>query len=178
MLLFITHAKRFISGTDTTGEPNIITTGVVKIKQVLNCTATFVIFSIFLRRYKMPQAIALRHNKSAKSQSTLLRKPRWRTTLALLCWFYILRKTLETCASMTFPDFRRLIEWCQLFYRTVPESLYIGYMGTILPMVPWYVANFGHLTKLTFNAILSAKPIWPDMTTDTLYVESLPTPWL
>jgi len=72
MLLFITHAKSFISGTDTTEEPNIIATGVVKIKQVLNCTITFVIFSISLRRYKMPQAIALRHNKSAKSQSTLL----------------------------------------------------------------------------------------------------------
>ena len=29
-----------------------------------------------------------------------------------------------------------------------------------------------------FNAVWSAKPIWPDMTTNTLYVKSLPTPWL
>jgi len=27
-----------------------------------------------------------------------------------------------------------------------------------------------------FNAVFNAKPIWPDMTTDTLYVKNRPTP--
>jgi len=34
---------------------------------------------------------------------------------------------LETCAAMTFPDFRRQMEWCQgYFTKNVPESLHIG----------------------------------------------------
>jgi len=43
---------------------------------------------------------------------------------------------LETCASITFPNFQRQNGMVpESFYKKVPESLYSGYMGTILPMV-------------------------------------------
>ena len=43
--------------------------------------------------------------KWCSSFQTLLRKPGWSTTQGLLlCWFYILRKILETCVSMIFRD--------------------------------------------------------------------------
>ena len=60
-----------------------------------------------------------------------------------------------------------------LFYKNFPESLYKRYKGTILPMA---VANFGHLTKLTFQCNFKCKTCWPDMTTNTLYVKSRPAP--
>jgi len=48
---------------------------------------------------------------------------------------------------MTFPDFQRP----ELFYKTVPESLYTGNMDTILPMVSSCVTNLGHFTTLMFQ---------------------------
>jgi len=39
----------------------------------------------------------------------------------------------------------------ELFCKNVPVSLYRGYRGNIPPMVTWYVSNFGHLTKATFQ---------------------------
>jgi len=51
----------------------------------------------------------------------------------------------------------------ELFYKHIPESLYIENWGTILS--PYY-----------FNVILSAKLVWPNMTSETLYVKTLPTP--
>jgi len=65
----------------------------------------------------------------------------------------------------------------ELFCKNVPESLYVENMGTMLPMVTWCVTNFGHFITLYFNEILSAKRVWPNMATDTLYVKSLPIPW-
>jgi len=44
---------------------------------------------------------------------------------------------LETCVSMTFPDFQRQTNGMvpELFYKNIAESLYIGFMGTILTRV-------------------------------------------
>ena len=48
-----------------------------------------------------------------------------------------------------------------------------------VPYHPW-LPDMYHISdtlrRQHFNAILSAKRIWPDMTTDTLYVKNLPTP--
>jgi len=57
----------------------------------------------------------------------------WFTTQGLVFFEFIyLEKMLETCAYITFPDFQRQTE---LFYKNVPESIYIGCMGTILNRV-------------------------------------------
>ena len=42
----------------------------------------------------------------------------------------------------------------ELFCKIVPESLY---RGTMPPIVTWYVSNFGHLTKLTFQCYFKCK---------------------
>jgi len=67
----------------------------------------------------------------------------------------------------------------ELFSKNIPESVYTENWGTILPLVTWCATNFGHFTAFTvrFNVILSAKPVWPNMTTETLHVKSLPAPW-
>jgi len=65
----------------------------------------------------------------------------------------------------------------ELFYKDVSESLYIENWGTISPRVAWIVTNFVYLGLLPhFNVILSAKCLCPHMTSETLYVKSLPTP--
>jgi len=46
-------------------------------------------------------------------------------------------------------------------------------MGTILPNVQQILGTLPHFR---FNVILSAKPLWPNTTTETLYVKRLPTP--
>ena len=74
--------------------------------------------------------------------------------------------------NMCFHDFSWFSEingmMPELFCKNVPESLYIENMGTMLPMVTWWVIKFGHLTTLILQC---AKRGWPDMTTETLYVE-------
>jgi len=84
---------------------------------------------------------------------------------------------LETCTSMTFPGFQRLVEWCQNYFAKMTLKAYIG--GIRVPYHPWLPDMYqisDTLRSQHFNANLSAKPIWPDMTTDTLYVKNLPTP--
>jgi len=87
---------------------------------------------------------------------------------------FILRQMLETCVSMTFPDFQRLMEWCQSYFAKMSLKAYMGVYG--------YHTTHGYLIMCQIyyiqhvNAIFSAKPIWPDMTSDTLYVKSLPAP--
>ena len=44
----------------------------------------------------------------------------------------------------------------ELFSKNVPESLCRG-MGTMPPVVTWYVPNFGRLTKLTFRCNFNCK---------------------
>jgi len=36
---------------------------------------------------------------------------------------------LETCASMTFPDFQRLMEWCQSYFAKMSLKPYEGVYG-------------------------------------------------
>jgi len=48
--------------------------------------------------------------------------------------------------------------------------------GAILPKFTWCVANLVHPTTITFPCE-SAKCFWPNMTSDTLYVKSIPTTW-
>ena len=94
----------------------------------------------------------------------------------LFCWYYILRKILETCASMTFSYFQRQSGWCQNYFAKMSLKAYIG-----VPYHPWLPDMYqipDTLLSQHFNAIFSANSIWPDMTTDTLYVKSLRTPWL
>jgi len=45
----------------------------------------------------------------------------------------------------------------ELFHRNVAESVYVGYMVTVLPKVTWCVDNFGHLTKLTLQCNFKCK---------------------
>jgi len=51
--------------------------------------------------------------------------------------FHILRKILQTCVSMNFPDFQRQMVWWQVFCKCVPENFYIANFGGILPMDSW-----------------------------------------
>jgi len=44
---------------------------------------------------------------------------------------------LESCASMTFPDFQRLIEWCQNYFAKITLKVYKGGKGiTYHPLLP------------------------------------------
>jgi len=53
------------------------------------------------------------------------------------CKLYILKQMLETCASMTFPDFQRLMEWCQIFFAKMRLKAYIGGRGVPYhPLLP------------------------------------------
>jgi len=45
----------------------------------------------------------------------------------------------------------------ELFHKFFPENLYIGYRGTILPMVTSCVPNSGYLNKLTFPCNFKCK---------------------
>jgi len=80
---------------------------------------------------------------------------------------------LETCASMTFPDFQRLMEWCQNYFAKMSLKACIGV--PYHPCLPDMYQISDALLSQHFDAILSAKPIWPDMTTDALYVKNFPT---
>jgi len=64
----------------------------------------------------------------------------------------------------------------ELFCKNVPESVYRGYRTPYHPWLPDMYQISDTLLRQHFNAILSVKPIWPDMTTDTLYIKNLPTP--
>jgi len=59
---------------------------------------------------------------------------------------------------------------------TIAESLYIENWGIILPRFTRCVANIVHLTTLTFQCDFSTKRVWPNITSETVYVKSLPTP--
>jgi len=63
-----------------------------------------------------------------------------------------------------------------LFCKNIPESLYTGVWVPYHPWLPDMYQISDTLLRQHFNAILSAKLIWPDMTTDTFYVTNLPTP--
>jgi len=65
------------------------------------------------------------------------------------------------------------------FFAKMSLKAYVGGIG--LPYHPWLPDMYqiwDTLLSHHFNAILSAKHIWPDMATDTLCVKILPTPWL
>ena len=86
------------------------------------------------------------------------------------CWFYKLRKILETCTTMTFRGFQRQVKWCQsfFFYKNVPESwckrkleYYTTHGYMMCTLMPWH-----------FNVIFRGKPLRQNMTTETLCEES------
>jgi len=64
----------------------------------------------------------------------------------------------------------------ELFCKNIPESLRGGIGAPYHPWLPDMYQISDSLLSQHFNAVFSAKPIWPDMTTDTLYVKNLPTP--
>jgi len=71
------------------------------------------------------------------------------------------------------------MEWCQNYFAKISLKAYIG--GTGIPyhsLLPDMYQISDTLLSQHFNAILSAKPIWPEMTTDTLHAKNLPTPCL
>jgi len=69
---------------------------------------------------------------------------------------------------MTFPDFQRLMEWYQSFFTKMSLKACRGDIGVLHhPWLPGMYQIPDTLLSQHFNAILSAKPIWPDMTTDT-----------
>jgi len=43
----------------------------------------------------------------------------------IFCWFYTLGIMLETCVSMTFPDFQRQVEWCRSYFTKISLKAYI-----------------------------------------------------
>jgi len=56
-------------------------------------------------RFVVCEAVSSAKYSCSKPCSGILDSaPPW---VFFLCWFYVLRKMLETCASMTFPDFQR-----------------------------------------------------------------------
>jgi len=55
----------------------------------------------------------------------------------VFCWFHILRKMLETCVAMNFPDLKRQMEWCQSYFtkislksckQKIGALYYLGYL--------------------------------------------------
>ena len=80
---------------------------------------------------------------------------------------------------MTFLIFRDKWNGARIILQKYPWKPIYRQLGTIMqPRVTWCVASVVYLTTLNFNVILSAKRVWPIMTSETLYVKSLPTPWL
>jgi len=68
------------------------------------------------------------------------------------------------------------MEWCQNYIANMSLKAYIGGIGVPYhPLLPDMYQISDTLRSQHFNAILSAKPIWSDMTTDTFYVKNLPT---
>jgi len=93
------------------------------------------------------------------SKLSLLRQPALRLTRTLFVFFdFILYSNVR---NLYFHDFSWFSETSgmvsELFCKNDPESLYRGYKGTIPPMVTWYVSNFGHLTKSTFQCKFKCK---------------------
>jgi len=64
----------------------------------------------------------------------------------------------------------------EVFCKNVRESLYRGRGVPYHTWLPDMYQISDNLLSQHFNAILSAKPIWPGTTTDTLYAKNLPTP--
>jgi len=58
--------------------------------------------------------------------------------------FYILRQMLETCAPMTFPDFQKLMEWCQSYFAKISLKAYMGVYG--------YHTTHGYLICIKFSS--------------------------
>ena len=73
----------------------------------------------------------------------------WSTTQGLP--FLLISHTLKNVRNLCFNDFswlsgtNRMVP--ELFCKNIPESLYIGHVGTVLPRVTWCGANFGHHTS-------------------------------
>jgi len=64
----------------------------------------------------------------------------------------------------------------ELYYENVPESLYTRMYGYYTTQGYLMCRQFDTFLSQHFNVILSAKFVWPDMTTDTSCVKSLPIP--
>jgi len=82
-------------------------------------------------------------------------------------FFLLILYTYKNVRNLCFYDFSWFSETnglvSELFSKTIAESLYIGYAGTMLPMVTWYVANFGHLTNISMQFSMQNLfgQIWP-----------------
>jgi len=67
---------------------------------------------------------------------------------------------------MTFPYFQRQVEWCQSYFIKMSLKAYIVYRKLC------YYTTQGYLMCNKF----CVERVWPNVTTETLYVKSLPTP--
>ena len=85
---------------------------------------------------------------------------------ACIFWIHILIKNVRNLCLHHFSWFSETngIE-PELFYKNVPESIYIGCSGTILNRVTWCVANLGNLSKLNLSMQFWGRnlfaQIWP-----------------
>jgi len=65
---------------------------------------------------------------------------------------------------MTFPEFQRQVEWWQSYFAKMSLKAYI--IGVLYyPGLPDVYKIVCTLIPQHFNVILSAKPVWPNMTT-------------
>jgi len=64
---------------------------------------------------------------------------------------------LETCASMTFPDFQRQMEWCQSYFTTMSLKAYAKDIWVLYYYGYLMCNNFGHLTKFIFQCNFKCK---------------------
>jgi len=76
---------------------------------------------------------------------------------------------------MTLPDFQKQVEWCQSYFAKMSLEAYTENWGTISPMLSSCAVNFVRFATLTFQ---SEKRVWPNLTSETLYLNTLPTPCL
>ena len=114
----------------------------------------------------------------AQERLTLLGNSGWWTTLGLLSLLVLY--TYKNVRNPCFLEFSWFSETSgmvpDLFNKNVPEILYIG---TMLPVVTWCVANFGHLSKSTFQCNFKCKTYLARYDHPYLiFVKSLPTPSL
>jgi len=69
---------------------------------------------------------------------------------------------LETCASMTFPDFQRLMEWCQSYFANmslkVPIGVY-GYHTTHVYLICIKFTTFNMSMQISVQILFGQ--IWP-----------------
>ena len=95
---------------------------------------------------------------TATPKQSLLRNPGWSTNQGLVfLLFHALRKMLETCIPMTFPDFLKYMNGDRVILQKCPWRPTNRKLGAILPSVTWCVANFVHSTTLTFQCDFKCK---------------------